>query len=108
MTEPNQKPGEGLPRPGVHARVAVEQWAIGKLIAYRQAAGLNTAIIGDFRPETMTMTPARVQAGGAGFDALLIECDTDHGDHFRQIVPWDPGYDTLAEIIRTAGGVIHI
>jgi hypothetical protein len=113
MTKSDQKPGEGTPMPGVHAIVAVRQWAVGKLIDYRTSAGLNTAIVGDLDTETMSVqfeiTPAEGPSGERYALAVVIDCDTLHGGHFKQVVPWSPigAFAYVVQVVQAAGGVVH-
>jgi hypothetical protein len=51
----------------------------------------------------------RLDFEGGDIIALVIEFDTFHGGPFRQAIPWNPigAVDTLAQIVQSAGGVVH-
>jgi hypothetical protein len=110
MTQHDQQPGEGIPLPGVAAQKAVEQWAIGKLIDYRQSVHMNTAIINDLDLDTLCVTfhTTPHADGGSGL-VLVMDADTLHGGHFQQVIPWSPMHVTaeVVQIIQSAGGVVH-
>ena len=99
--------------PGVHAVEAVRHWAVGKLIDHRTSAGLGTAIIGDLDTETLTVqfevTPEEGPDATRYAQAVVIDCDTHHGGHFKQIIPWNPiSADAyLVQVVQSAGGVVH-
>jgi hypothetical protein len=112
MTQPDQKPGEGVPRLGVHVAVAVRQWTIAKLIDYRKANNLNTSIIGDLDHDTLSVQfRALPEDPKCECIALVIECDTIHGGHFNQSIPWTPDFvgvgSVVLQIVQAAGGVVH-
>jgi hypothetical protein len=104
----DQKPGEGIPLPGKPANLAVQEWAIEKVIDYRRSAGLNTAIVNDLENETVCVE-FRVAPGGGNALALVIDADTEHGGHFQQVIPWSPVFATaiIVQIVQRAGGVVH-
>jgi hypothetical protein len=104
----DQKPGEGLPMPGKPVTLAVQQWAIEKLIDYRRSTGLSTAIVNDLDFETL-LVEFRVAPNGSDALALVIDADTEHGGHFQQVIPWSPVFAPaiIAQIVQAAGGVIH-
>jgi hypothetical protein len=103
-----QKAGEGTPMPGVHAVVAMRNWAMSTLVDFLRASGQPTDIIGDFDLQTVAVHAEVEGAHDAAFLALVIEADTLHGGHFRQGIPWTLSMaGTLLEVVQQAGGVIH-
>jgi hypothetical protein len=105
----DQKPGQGLPMPGKPATLALQQWAIEKLIDYRRSTGLDTAIVNDLDFETM-LVEFRAASGQSGSAlALVIDADTEQSGHFQQVIPWSPVFAPaiIAEIVQGAGGVVH-
>jgi hypothetical protein len=112
MERSNMDPGQGVAMPGTHVAVALREWALSKLIDHQRAAGLSTAIVNDLDLATVTVQFMPVDVDGdlhPDFVALVVEADTVHGGHFRQLIPWNPigAVNTLTQIVQTAGGVIH-
>jgi hypothetical protein len=100
------KPGEGQPLPGMPVQEAVKQWAMGKLVDYRQTAELGTAIVNDLDLETLCVVFAPADDSAL---CLMIDADTYHGGHFQQIIAWSPIHagSVVSQIVKAAGGVVH-